>query len=250
MIRIVAIGGGEIGRSGYSVETTKIDKEIIALSGKKNPKILFIPTASRDSKVYVETFKKHFGKKLLCKVDVLLLLRQKMTKKQIEEKIMSTDIIYVGGGNTLKMMRLWKKLGVDKVLGKAMRSGKILSGLSAGAICWFKYGNSDSKKFINPKADYIRVSGLGFIPLFLCPHFDAESDRKPSLKGMIKKFGGIALALDNCAAIEIFDKRFRIITSKSMANAYKCFWQNKKYFSIKIPKLKNLTDIKYLKNKK
>lgn len=250
MIKIVAIGGGEIGGSGYPIETTKIDKEIITLSGKKNPKVLFIPTASDDSKKYVDAFQKHFGKRLLCKVNVLLLWRHKITRKQIEKKIMSADIIYVGGGNTLKMMRLWKKLAVDKFLGEAMKSGKILSGLSAGAICWFEYGNSDSRKFINPKADYIRVSGLDYISLFLCPHFDVESDRKPSLKNMMKRYGSVALALDNCAAIEIINKRFRIITSKSSANAYKCFWQDKKYFLIKIPKLKNFMNIKYLKNKK
>src|SRR3989338_5960150 len=100
-MKIVAIGGGEIGRPGYPVETTKIDKEIIALTGKTNPRLLFIPTASSDSELYYETVKKHFGKTLGCKTDVLYLINKDLSKKEIEQTIFGADIIYVGGGNTL-----------------------------------------------------------------------------------------------------------------------------------------------------
>ncbi len=75
-MKIIAIGGGEIGRPGYPVETTKIDKEIIALSGKKIPRVLFIPTASGDSNGYTEVFNKYFGKRLGCKTDVLYLKKK------------------------------------------------------------------------------------------------------------------------------------------------------------------------------
>jgi dipeptidase E len=95
--KIVAIGGGEIGRPGYRMETISIDKEIIKLSGKKNPKLLFIPTASSDSESYYEVIKKYFGKKLGCKNDVLYLLKNKISKEEIREKIFGTDIVYVGG---------------------------------------------------------------------------------------------------------------------------------------------------------
>src|SRR3989338_4536669 len=101
-MKIMAIGGGEIGRPGYPVETTKIDEEIIALSGKKNPQVLFIPTASEDSEGYVEVFNKHFGKRLGCKTDVLYLIKEKLTKQQIRAKILNSDIVYVGGGDTGK----------------------------------------------------------------------------------------------------------------------------------------------------
>lgn len=137
MKKLVAIGGGEIGQSGYPVETTKIDKEIIRLTGKRNPRLLFIPTASSDSKSYFEAVKKHFGKRLGCKTDVLYLIKEKPTRKEIEEKILNSDMIYVGGGNTLKMMKVWRKTGVDKVLKQAYNKGVVLSGLSAGSICWF-----------------------------------------------------------------------------------------------------------------
>ncbi|HOZ53573.1 MAG TPA: Type 1 glutamine amidotransferase-like domain-containing protein [bacterium] len=168
MSKIIAIGGGEIGRPGYSVETLKIDKDIIKLSGRKNPKILFIPTASSDSESYCDTFKKYFGQKLKCQVDVLYLINNNLSQKEISKKILGSDIIYVGGGNTLKMMNIWRKKGVDKILKKALNKDIVLSGISAGAICWFKYGLSDSRKFKNKDSDYIQVSGLNFINIFKC----------------------------------------------------------------------------------
>jgi dipeptidase E len=247
--KIVAIGGGEIGRPGFPTETTKIDKEIIRLTGKKNPKLLFIPTASSDSESYYEIVKNYFGKKLGCKTDVLYLIKEKLSKKEIREKIVKSDIVYVGGGDTLKMMKVWRKNGVDKILREAYKKGIVLSGLSAGSICWFKWGNSDSRKFNNPKADLIKVSGLGLINAFHCPHYDLEKQRKASLKKMIKKISGIAIAIDNCCAIEVIDDKYRIISSKSSANAYKVYWKGNRYFEEVIKKEKKLKLLKNLLKK-
>ena len=104
---IVAIGGGEIRTRG----TAPIDREIIRLSGKKNPKLLFIPIASSDSERYWKHVKEYFGKFLKCKTDVLILIKERPSKKQIRKKILSADIIYVSGGNTLLMMRIGEGLG-------------------------------------------------------------------------------------------------------------------------------------------
>jgi dipeptidase E len=71
---------------------------------------------------------------------------------------LGADIIYVGGGNTLKMMTLRRKLGVDKALQQALKKDIILSGLSAGSICWFDYGNSDSRKFTSKSTQLIKVT--------------------------------------------------------------------------------------------
>ncbi len=235
-MKIVAIGGGEIGRPGYSVETTEIDKEIIKLTGKKNPKLLFLPTASSDSEGYVHVVQEHFQKRLGCEVDTLYLLNNKVTQQEMEKKVFSSDIIYVGGGNTLQMMNIWRRTGLDKVLLEAGNKGIVLSGISAGAICWFGYGSSDSRRFTNPNADLIRVSGLGFVPSLLCPHYDIEVDRKTDLKDFMKRTTGVAIAVENCCAIEIVDNSFRIIASKSTANAYKVYWQRGKYVEKKIEK--------------
>ncbi|MCL4400257.1 peptidase E [Patescibacteria group bacterium] len=240
--KIVALGGGEIGRPGYPVETTKIDREIIRLTGKKNPRLLFIPTASNDSESYYEVVKKHFGKRLKTRTDVLYLLKNRPTKKEIKEKVLRSDIIYVGGGNTEKMMHAWKRYGLDKILYEAWERGIVLSGLSAGSICWFKWGHSDSRKMLDKKADYIRTAGLGMIEALHCPHWDVEKKlREKSLKNMIKKTHDTAIVIDNCAALEIVGDSWRVINSKTKANAYKIYWRKNKLIEEKIQKKPNFT---------
>src|ERR1700691_176496 len=127
---IVAIGGGDIRTRG----TAAIDREIIRLSNKKIPRLLFIPTASSDSEMYWKHVDEYFGGFLKCKTDVLFLIREQPSREQIRKKIQSADIVYVGGGNTLLMMRVWRRLGVDKLLKAAYERGTVLSGISAGAI--------------------------------------------------------------------------------------------------------------------
>ena len=254
MGKIIAIGGGEMGRpheSGgfYPIETIPIDKEIVAQTYKKNPKLLFIPTASNDSEGYFEIVKKYFSK-LGCRVDVLYLIKEKLTRKQIENKILSNDIIYVGGGNTLKMMTIWRKIGVDKALKKAYKKGIILSGLSAGSICWFKFGNSDSRKYTSESNKLIKVMGLGLINALCCPHYDIEKHRQKDLKRMMKTtLNIISIALENCCALEVIDGKFRIIKSKPNAKGYKIFWKRGKYFKEEIIFKKEFEDLNNLLKK-
>ena len=229
MGKIIAIGGGEIGRPGYPVETTKIDRELIKLSGKKRPRFLFIPTASDDAPGYVTSVQKHFGQRLGCQVEVLYLAKNTPGKSEIAKKIFASDIIYVGGGNTLKMMNRWRALGVDKILKQAYRRGIVLAGLSAGSICWFRNGNSDSRKFKRSSADLVKVSGLGLIAALHCPHYDTERKRQASVKKMMRTGPGVAIALDNCAALEVIDDRYRIIISRPGKHGYKIFWSSGKY---------------------
>jgi dipeptidase E len=239
MPKLIAIGGGEIGRPGKPIETLAIDKEIIKQSGKKHPKLLFIGTATKDWESYPETVKKYFGKKLGCEVDVLLTVKEKPSLKTIKDKILGTDIVYVGGGNTLFMIRKWKQLGIDKVLLEAYKKGVIMSGLSAGANCWFAYCTSDSRMITDPTfKDYIRVKGLGWYNIIISPHHITEKKRKPGLIKQIKRHGGIGLALDDFTALEIIDDKFRIIVSKPQAKAYKVYKKNGKVLYEEIPKNK------------
>lgn len=217
--KIVAIGGGDF----ESYKTLDIDKEIVKFSGKTQPKMLFIPTASSDHAGYTQKFLKHY-QDLGCTVDALFLIKQKLSAQEIQSKILSADIIYVSGGNTLKMMTLWRKLGINRLLDLARKQGTVLCGLSAGSICWFNFGNSDSRKFKNPQADYIKVTALGFINAFHCPHYDSEPERKASLKNMMQKHSGVAIALEDCAALQILGDTYRIINSNKSARAYKVYW--------------------------
>jgi len=221
---IVAIGGGKI----TTRQTVPIDRKIIRLSHKKNPKLLFIPTASSDSEIYWKQIRKYFGDFLKCKTDVLFLMKQKPPREQIRSKISSADIIYVGGGNTLQMMRIWRRLGVDKLLLAAYNKGTVLAGVSAGSICWFDSGHSDSMSFYDPhKWKYIKVKGLGLIPGIHCPHYNGKTGgvpRRKNFQEMIRQGGGTGIAIDNNCAIEFRDGRvFKVLTSKPRAKAYRVF---------------------------
>lgn len=249
MGKIIAIGGGEIGRPGHRVETTIIDREIIRLSGKEHPRLLFIPTASGDAEVYIETMHKHFGKRLGCKVESLCLIIEKPTADEIFERILNSDIVYVGGGNTMKMMRTWRRLGVDKALKEAYKKDIVLSGVSAGSICWFRGGESDSKKNERSQFKHMKVSGLGFINALHCPHYDVEKERKTSLKSIMKKDCGVAIALENCCAIEVVGSQYRIITSNRGKKAYKVFWSNGLYHENAINEEKSFSSLANLLKK-
>jgi len=218
---IVAIGGGVIRTRG----TAPIDREIIRLSGKKHPSLLFIPTATSDSELYWQRVRGYFGGFLKCKTDVLYLIKEQPSAEVIRRKILSADIIYVGGGNTLMMMKVWRRLGVDKLLKAAYNNGTVLCGISAGSICWFESGHSDSMSFYNPrKWKYVNVKGLGLIKGIHCPHYNSRTlgvPRRRHFRDMIGKIGGIGIAIENnCAIAFVDDKHYRVITSKSYAGAY------------------------------
>ena len=249
MGKIVALGGGEIGRHGYPVETTPIDKEIIRLSGKNRPLLLFIPTATNDSEEYIETVQKHFGERLDCKINVLRLVTEKWRYWELQKKVSDADIIYVGGGNTLKMLKLWRKIGLDKILLEAYEKGTVLSGVSAGAICWFKYGSSDSRKFRNPEAGLIRIRGLNLINGLFCPHYDVEPDRKPHLKELMRKNSGIGIAVENCCAIEVVDDSYRILASKDGSKAHRVYWYRGEFYEEIIDQKEEFSSLKSLTNK-
>jgi len=221
---IVAIGGGKIATR----QTLPIDREIIRLSKKKNPSLLFIPTASSDSEIYWTQVRKYFGGFLKCKTDVLFLMKEKPSREQIRSKISAADIVYVGGGNTLQMMRIWRRLGVDKLLVAAYKKRTVLAGVSAGSICWFDSGHSDSMSFYNPrKWKYINVKGLGLIPGIHCPHYNGRTGgipRRKNFQEMIQKTGGTGIAIDNNCAIEFREGRvFKVLVSKPRAKAYRVF---------------------------
>jgi dipeptidase E len=203
---IVAIGGGELRLS----ETLPIDQKIVELTGKERPKALFIPTASGDAQGYWETFNDVYGKTLGCETDVLFLLKGNLTSGQVKEKIESADLVYVGGGNTLRMMRSWRRLGVDTLLREAYQRGAVLSGLSAGAICWFDHGHSDSQLAGN--GSYMRVSGLGLLRGTFCPHYLHER-RQEDFAGMIGKYGGFGYGIDNGAALLVRNGEASVLRS-------------------------------------
>jgi len=239
---IVAIGGGELGES----ETLPIDKKIVALAKKVNPKVLFIPTASNDAKGYCDTFQKVYGDKLHCHIDFLLLTKEELTKKEIKQKILSANIIYVGGGDTLKMLKIWQKQGVDKILQQAYKKGIILTGISAGAICWFKYGVSDAIKSPTHKKLFGRVKGLNFLQnnIIISPHHIREKEiRTKSIQKIIAHTPNTCLAIDDNAALVIQDDNYKIWNSKQSTQITKYYQKQNKLEFTKLKTSGNLTNL-------
>jgi dipeptidase E len=219
MRKMMIIGGGEL----VDNETFEIDKRIVELAGKERPRALFIPTASGEPQAYCDTFHRVFGDKLDCETDVLLLLDNKLSEADIKEKILSSDIIYVGGGNTSKMIAVWKEKKVDKYLKEAYHKGIILSGLSAGSICWFGYGQSEIESSGTVDGyDYIKIEGIGLLNAFHCPHYN-EGRRKEEFIKMMEKSSEVGFAIDNNCAIEVIGDRYTIITSQEGNHAYKLY---------------------------
>ena len=173
--QIIAIGGGGFGRHpGVGI----IEKYILQQSDKEKPNICFIPTATGDSDSYKVSYYATLNK-LNCNPTHLDFFKR---TPNLEELIKNQDIIFVGGGNTKSMLSVWKEWGLDTILKKAYLEGTIMSGVSAGAICWFEKGVTDSW------ADKLNIiECLNFTKGNCCPHYDEESERKPSLSQFINE---------------------------------------------------------------
>jgi dipeptidase E len=237
--KIVAIGGGDLG----DLETLAIDREVVRLTGKPHPRALFIPTASSDSRDYWQRFKHVYEGELGCETDVLYLLGFNPGREELKQRILSADLVYVGGGNTLKMMRRWRRLGVDEVLKTAWNRGIVLSGLSAGAICWFSYGHSDSMSFYSPdRWKYVRVKGMGLIDGLGVTHYHAEG-READFQRMVGEHPETGIAIDNNCALEVLDGGYRLITSTDGASAYRVYKQRGRVVTERIEQKTELTPL-------
>jgi len=218
MRQIIALGGG-----GFSTEPENplLDLYILNQSGKKNPKVCFVPTASGDSDIYISRYYNFFEKQE-CKPSHLSLF--KPPTRDLEGFLLDKDIIYVGGGNTKNLLVLWKEWGLDKIMRKAWEMEIILAGISAGSICWFEEGVTDS---YGDRLESLKC--LGFLKGSNCPHYDGEADRRPSYHELVYsnriKPG---IAVDDSVAIHYIDQEiYKIVSSRPKAKAYKVFYDKK-----------------------
>lgn len=209
MGKIVAIGGGEL-RLG---ETSLLDKLIVRMCGTAAPRLLFVPTASGDSPQYIEEIKSVYGG-LGCKVDTLCLCSGAETDTDIRRKLEWADAFYVGGGDTAAMMDCWRGRHVDEGFREAYRRGAVMAGLSAGAICWFEFGNGGDPEDL---WGFARVRGLGLIPAACCPHYNAEGD---NFDRMMEGLTLPGIALGNLAAFVEENGIFRIAKADPSADAF------------------------------
>jgi len=182
---IIAIGGGGFGRNPNK---PIIEEYILNLSDKKKPTVTFFPTASAEDSAYIVNFYTAFGK-LNCKAQHISLFKKTPDLKSI---IAESDIIYIGGGNTKSMLAVFREWNLDTLIINAYKEGKVLAGVSAGAICWFEKGITDSW------AGGLKILDcMGILKGTCCPHYDGEANRKPSVKNFLKNE-----EIENCLCIE------------------------------------------------
>lgn len=220
------------GKDYYDATTEPVDKLILKATNKTCPKVLLVLTASEDGHanldLLVEGFRKHY-ENLGAEIQTLKLITEKTSLQTIKNKSNWADAIYVSGGNTYRMMRTWRRLGINDLLRQAYDKGTVMSGMSAGSICWFTYGNSDS--FSNGTSDsLIRVRGMDWHKLLICPHFDTEPQRQIAMGRIMKRTPGImGIALDEHSALEILDNKYRIHIFKEGSQVQKCYWEDGVY---------------------
>ncbi|MBK9324449.1 MAG: GNAT family N-acetyltransferase [Bdellovibrionaceae bacterium] len=209
--QIIALGGG-----GFSMEPRNplLDLYILKQSGRETPKVCFIGTASGDAQGYIDRFYSSF-KKLNCVPTHLSLFRGHTA--EIEKFILDQDVLYVGGGNTRNLLTLWKDWGLDTAIRKAYERGTVLAGISAGSICWFEQGVTDS---VPGQLSSLRC--LGWLKGSNCPHYDGEAERRPSYHRLLKS-GEILQGLateDGVAAHYVNEELKDLVSSHPEKKAY------------------------------
>ncbi|KQL37323.1 peptidase E [Psychrobacillus sp. FJAT-21963] len=212
MKQIIAMGGG-----GFSMEPENplLDRYILKQSKKDRPKICFIGTASGDADSYIERFYNFFQNEA-CEPSHLSLF--KPHTRDIKKFILDQDILYVGGGNTKNLMALWKEWELDIIIREAYNNGIILAGISAGSLCWFEEGTTDSfGDELEP------ISCLGLISGSNCPHYDGEEDRRPVYQKFINEgVIGAGYAADDGVALHFIDEKlYSVVSSRPHASGYR-----------------------------
>ena len=174
MLHIIAMGGG-----GFSMEPDNLalDRYVIAQTAKARPKVCFLAQASGESQDYTLRFYNAFNQ-LDCQASHLSLFQPHTA--DLETFLFSQDVIYVGGGNTKSMLALWREWNLPAILRRAGEQGTILAGISAGSICWFEQGLTDS---IPGKLTMLPC--LGFLSGSCTPHYDGEVNRRPSFQTLV-----------------------------------------------------------------
>jgi dipeptidase E len=206
-----------MGGGGFSMEpdNLRLDRYVLAQSGKPRPRVCFLGTASGDSVTYIERFLYAF-RTLDCEPSYLAVFSGPVGDWR--DFLLSKDVIYVGGGNTKNMLALWREWRLDKTMREAWEQGIVMAGVSAGSICWFEEGVTDS---IPGPLTPLRC--LGFLKGSNCPHYDGEVNRRPSYQEMLTSNRiGPGLACDDGVALHyIGENLHRIISSRPNARAYR-----------------------------
>lgn len=208
--QIIAIGGGSF---MIDADKQRLERYVIAQTGVRRPRVAFLSTATGDADTYVAKFYAAFLK-LGCRPTHVPLFARTPDLRKV---LLNQDVIFVGGGNTKSMLAVWREWGIPKILREAWRRGTVLTGVSAGAICWFTTGVTDSWA-----GRLAALPCLGFLPGTCCPHYDGEKDRRPATHRLVgSREASATIALDDGAAAHYVGRTLiRVVSARPKALGY------------------------------
>jgi peptidase E len=211
-MHIVALSSGTLTGEPQS---KRLNDYILSLTSTSRPKVCFIPTATGDSSDYVVDFYASFPARR-CEPSHLLLFNR--TIQDLRSFILSQDVLCVAGGNTANMLAIWRTHGLDSILREAWQQGTVLCGWSAGALCWFEGGSTDSFG-----RDLSAIANcLGFLPGSYCPHYDSEERRRGTYHQFIAEGLGGGWASEDGAALHFEGTQLRrVVSSREGARVYR-----------------------------
>jgi len=204
---VVGIGGGETVRP--------LRDYLVSLTDKPRPRLLYLNTATPNDPARTLRVYEFFSRR----TDVELVEFFPWPPDNLRQLTLDCDIVFVGGGNTANMLAIWRVHGFDLILREAFESGIILSGTSAGMICWFEAGVTDS---FGPQLSGLR-DGLGFLPSSACPHYDDDEQRRPTYQRLINEEGfPTGYAADEGVGLTFIDGELaEVVTPRREATAYR-----------------------------
>jgi dipeptidase E len=206
---IVGLGGG----GDTAAQTALLHDYVLGLTGEDRPRLLWVPTASADNTEYTVWFYESFSRQ----AEVSTLMTFPWPPENLREVVLEQDAICVSGGNTANMLAIWRVHGIDTLMREAWEKGIVLWGASAGMICWFEMGVTDS---FGPQLEGLDC--LGFLPGSACPHYDGEERRRPRYQELVA--GGLpaGIAADDGVALHYVGTEVQeIVTCRPGTAAYR-----------------------------
>jgi dipeptidase E len=207
--QIVGLGGG-----GDTPEQTEaLHDFVLGLTGKERPRLLYVPTAVGDDDSGIAAFFERF----VGRAEPSVLRTFPWPPRDLRGLVLAQDAICVSGGNTANMLAIWRVHGIDEALREAWEGGVVLFGASAGMICWFEHGVTDS---FGPQLE--ATDCLGWLPGSACPHYDGEERRRPRYRELLD--GGLAdgVAADDGVGLHFVGTELReAVTCRPGAAAYR-----------------------------
>jgi dipeptidase E len=203
--QIVAVGGGKF--------CEELARFLAELTGRERPRVLYIGTAAAEDPESALRMYDRFG----SQVELSRLEFFPWPPEDLRSAVLEQDLIFVGGGNTANMLAIWRVHGVDELVQEALDRGVVLSGSSAGGICWFDQGITDS---FGPQLE--KMDCLGFLPGSFCPHYDDEELRRPRYHGLLQDGLAGGYAADAGVGLHFVDGELReVVACEEGSRAYR-----------------------------